>query len=79
VTARLRVEEVSVRFGPHEALDAISLEVAPGEVVAVLGPSGSGKSTLLRAVAGLQPIDAGRILLDGVDVAGVPPHRRGVG
>ena len=45
----------------------------------MLGPSGSGKSTLLRAVAGLQPLDGGRILLDGADLAGVPPHRRGVG
>jgi thiamine transport system ATP-binding protein len=79
VTPRLDVEDASVRFGPHQALDRVHLEVAQGEVVAVLGPSGSGKSTLLRAIAGLQPIDGGRILLDGVDLAGVPPHRRGVG
>jgi thiamine transport system ATP-binding protein len=45
----------------------------------VLGPSGSGKSTLLRAISGLQPLDAGQVLLDGVDLAPVPPHRRGVG
>jgi thiamine transport system ATP-binding protein len=45
----------------------------------VLGPSGSGKSTLLRAVAGLQALDGGRVLLDGADQAGVPAHRRGVG
>ena len=45
----------------------------------MLGPSGSGKSTLLRAVAGLEPLAAGRIPRDGVDLDGVPPHRRGLG
>ena len=68
-----------MRFGDRHALDGINVVVHPGEVVAVLGPSGSGKSTLLRAVAGLQPIDGGRILVDGTDLVGVPPHRRGVG
>jgi thiamine transport system ATP-binding protein len=47
--------------------------------VTVLGPSGSGKSTLLRVVTGLQPPDSGRVLLDGRDLASVPPHRRGIG
>ncbi|HWQ24298.1 MAG TPA: ABC transporter ATP-binding protein [Gaiellaceae bacterium] len=75
----LEVEEVTVRFGETLALDRISLEVADGEVVTVLGPSGSGKTTLLRVIAGLQRPDAGRVLLDGRDLAGVPPHRRGIG
>jgi thiamine transport system ATP-binding protein len=75
----LRVEDVSVRFGETSALDEASLEVQEGEVVAVLGPSGSGKSTLLRVIAGLQRPDAGRVLLNGVDLAGTPPHRRGIG
>ena len=61
------------------ALDGATLDVATGEVVTVLGPSGSGKTTLLRVVAGLQRPDAGRVLLDGVDLARVPPHRRGIG
>jgi len=75
----LRVENVTVRFGDTVALDEATLEVAEGEVVALLGPSGSGKSTLLRVVAGLERPDAGRVLLAGEDATGVPPHRRGIG
>lgn len=75
----LRVEGVTVRFVETLALDAVTLDVADGEVVAVLGPSGSGKSTLLRAVAGLQRLDSGRVLLEGEDLASTPPHRRGMG
>ncbi len=75
----LRVEDVTVRFDEHSALDRVSLDVADGEIVTVLGPSGSGKSTLLRVVAGLQQPDSGRVLLDGVDLAPVPAHRRGIG
>ncbi|MEU0275396.1 ABC transporter ATP-binding protein [Streptomyces sp. NPDC006307] len=75
----LRLDGVTVRFGARSALDAVDLAVADHEIVCVLGPSGSGKSTLLRVVAGLQPVDGGRVLLDGADQAGVPVHRRGVG
>ncbi|WUD72931.1 ABC transporter ATP-binding protein [Streptomyces sp. NBC_00510] len=75
----LRLDGATVRFGGHTALDAVGLEVAEHETVCVLGPSGSGKSTLLRVVAGLQPLDAGRVLLAGRDQTGVPAHRRGVG
>ncbi|CAL9429254.1 Vitamin B12 import ATP-binding protein BtuD [Streptomyces sp. enrichment culture] len=75
----LSLEGATVRFGGRAVLDAVGLTVAEHEVVCVLGPSGSGKSTLLRAVAGLQPLDAGRVLLDGRDQAGVPAHRREVG
>ena len=78
-TPRLQVEGGVVRFATTTALDGVDLEVAPGEVVAVLGASGSGKSTLLRAVAGLQRLDAGTVRLDGDDQRGVPPHRRDVG
>ncbi len=75
----LKLDGVTVRFGARDALDDVTLEVAGHETVCVLGPSGSGKSTLLRVVAGLQQPDAGRVLLDGRDQAGVPAHRRGVG
>jgi thiamine transport system ATP-binding protein len=75
----LRVEDVVVRFGETDALAGVTLEVAEGEIVTVLGPSGSGKSTLLRVIAGLQRPDAGRVLLGDADLAGTPPHRRGIG
>ena len=75
----LRAENVSVRYDGVAALDGATLEVSTGETVTVLGPSGSGKTTLLRVVAGLQAPDAGRVLLEGEDLAGVPPHRRGIG
>ncbi|MFC5805698.1 ABC transporter ATP-binding protein [Streptomyces formicae] len=75
----LTLDGATVRFGRRAVLDAVDLEVADHEIVCLLGPSGSGKSTLLRAVAGLQPLAGGRVLLGGADQAGVPVHRRGVG
>ena len=75
----LSVRDARVALGGHAALAGIDLDVAAGTVVAVLGPSGSGKSTLLRAIAGLQRLDQGVIALDGRSLAGVPPHKRGVG
>jgi thiamine transport system ATP-binding protein len=75
----LRCDEVTVRYGAHVAVDRLDLEAADGEVVAVLGPSGCGKSTLLRAIAGLEPLVAGAISLDGADLAGRRPDQRDVG
>ena len=75
----LVVDSVSVSLGGRSVLDAVSLAVSAGEVVAVFGPSGSGKSTLLRAVAGLVEVESGRVVIDGVDVTGVPTHLRRVG
>ncbi len=75
----LTVVAVSVGFGGAPVLDGIDLAVAPGEILVLLGPSGCGKTTLLRAVAGLEPMVAGSISWDGVDLAGVPPHERGFG
>jgi spermidine/putrescine transport system ATP-binding protein len=65
------------RFG-EIAVDVIDLTVASGEFFSLLGPSGCGKTTTLRLIAGFEQPTSGRILLDGVDVSGVPPHRRNV-
>ncbi|MCY4068385.1 MAG: ABC transporter ATP-binding protein [Acidimicrobiaceae bacterium] len=75
----LAVKDARVSFGDVAALDGVDLQVESGEIVAVLGPSGCGKSTLLRAVAGLQPLDAGEIRWDGEDLAAQPVHRRDFG
>ena len=75
----LDVAEVSVAYGDSVVLEGVSLSVANGEIVALLGASGSGKSTLLRLVAGLVAPDGGRVEIDGADVTTVPTHRRAVG
>ena len=75
----LTVSSATVRFGRLRALDGIDLQVATGEVVTILGPSGCGKSTLLRAVAGLQPLDAGEVRWNGEDLSPLPVHRRDFG
>jgi ABC-type Fe3+/spermidine/putrescine transport system ATPase subunit len=72
----VRFEGVTRRFGDVTAVDAVDLEIAEGEFFALLGPSGCGKTTLMRLLAGFEAPDAGRILLSGQDVAGLPPHRR---
>jgi len=74
----LRIEALSKRFGGFTALDQLSLDVYEGEFFALLGPSGCGKTTLLRLIAGFERPNAGRIVLDGVDLAAVPPYRRPV-
>lgn len=79
----LRIEEVSVRFGDVFAVRDSTLSVREGEVMCLLGPSGCGKSTLLRAVAGIEPLAAGRIAIGGREVgrpgAELPPEARGIG
>ncbi len=75
----LSVEGLELAFGDQAALAGLSLEVGDGEIVALLGPSGCGKTSLLRVVAGLTRPDAGRVVLDGRDLAAVPTHQRGIG
>jgi iron(III) transport system ATP-binding protein len=79
----LRLEDIRHRFGSAEVLQGISLAVAPGEIVCLLGPSGDGKTTLLRIAAGLTPLQHGRVTVGGRIVAEpgreVPPEERGVG
>jgi len=79
-TARplLRIEGLSKRFAGFAAVDQLSLDIYEGEFFALLGPSGCGKTTLLRMIAGFERPNAGRILLDGLDLNPVPPYRRPV-
>jgi putrescine transport system ATP-binding protein len=74
----VRFENVSKHFGGVTAVDQLSLDIYQGEFFALLGPSGCGKSTLLRLLAGFEAPEEGRVMLDGVDVTRVPPHRRPV-
>jgi iron(III) transport system ATP-binding protein len=83
IASSLAFEAVSHGYGRVQALAGVDLAIAPGEVVCLLGPSGCGKTTLLRVAAGIERPLAGRVLMDGIEVAGpgghVPPERRGVG
>lgn len=72
----LELQEISKNWRARTLLRGLNLRVAPGETVAILGPSGSGKSTLLKIAAGLESMDAGRVMFDGQDISHVPPERR---
>ena len=72
----LRIDKVVKKFGGFRAVDSLSLDIHAGEFFALLGPSGCGKTTLLRMLAGFETPDEGRILLDGRDIAYVPPYLR---
>jgi spermidine/putrescine transport system ATP-binding protein len=78
VQGEVWLQELTKRFEDVVAVDAIDLRMPPGEFFTLLGPSGCGKTTTLRMIAGFERPTSGRIMLDGEDVAGVPPHRRNV-
>ena len=77
--ASVAFQGLAKRYGGVVALEPTDLAIAPGEFFALLGPSGSGKSTLLGTVAGFVPPSEGTVLVDGIDITGVPPHRRNIG
>ncbi len=83
MNSKLRLKSVSKSFGNHTVIDNLSLDVATGEMVCLIGASGSGKSTLLRCINLLEPIDNGEIWLDDFDIAeptlDPDPIRRGIG
>lgn len=75
----LHINGVSKNFGEVKALTDINLKIQRGSFVCLLGPSGCGKTTLLRIIAGFESASSGQLLLDGNDIAQLPPHKRGFG
>ncbi len=78
MTAAVSFSQVSRHFGAVKAVDAVDLQIAPGEFFAMLGPSGSGKTTCLRLIAGFEQPTSGHIEIFGETAEGVPPYRRHV-
>jgi branched-chain amino acid transport system ATP-binding protein len=74
--AALSIEGVSVRFGGITALDGVTMQIQPGEIVGLLGPNGAGKTTLFNAVSGFIKPDAGHVLLDGAEIQNMFPYER---
>jgi spermidine/putrescine transport system ATP-binding protein len=74
----IRLEQLTKRFADVAAVDGIDIDMPAGEFFTMLGPSGCGKTTTLRMIAGFERPTSGRIVLDGVDVAQTPPHKRNV-
>ncbi len=75
-SALLSVERLSKRFGAFAALDGLSLELAPGEILGLVGPNGSGKTTAINVISGVYTADSGTIRLEGRPVGNLPIHRR---
>ena len=77
--ATVRLRDLSRSFGTVRALAGLTLELAPGELVALLGPSGCGKTTALRILAGFETADSGTVEVDGKEISGVPAAKRDMG
>jgi spermidine/putrescine ABC transporter ATP-binding subunit len=75
----IALRAVTKRYGEERVVDAVTLDIQPGEFFSLLGPSGSGKTTTLMMIAGFATVDEGAVMVDGVDIAGAPPQKRGFG
>src|SRR6202020_3123186 len=78
IMGQISRQGVRKSFRPHAIIKGADLDIADGSFVVFGGPSGCGKTTLLRLIAGLEDVSGGRILIDGVNVVGVPPAKRGL-
>lgn len=74
---KLKIQGLSAGYDKDFVIRELSLSVSQGEFLSLLGPSGCGKTTLMKAVAGILPVQGGRIFLDGEDITGLPIHKRG--
>src|SRR3954451_1617377 len=75
----LELDQLSKSFRSHKVLDSVSLAADDGEIIVIFGASGTGKTVLLRLIAGVEEPSQGSIVLDGVDMAGIPPQERDIG
>jgi len=76
---KVELREVTVKYGRKVALEDVNITIEDGSYSIIAGPTGAGKTTLLKAICGLVPLARGRILVDGKDITGIPPEKRGVG